>query len=62
MRTVFAADMMAISERILTGAVKPSDRRATRHIMPNEATNAVLVLAKRAKIEVKIRRGLCQQV
>ena len=60
--TVFAADMMAMSERILTGAVKVSERRATRQIIPKEVTNAVLVLAMRANTEVKIRSGLCKRV
>lgn len=60
--TVFAADIIAMSERILTGAVNVSDRRATRQIIPKEATNAVLVLARRARTEVRIRRGLCQRV
>lgn len=60
--TVFAADMIAISERMLTGAVKVSERRATRQIIPKEATNAVLVLARSAKTDVKIKRGLCQWV
>lgn len=60
--TVFAADIIAMSERILTGAVKVSDRRATRQIIPKEATNAVLVLARRASTEVRISRGLCQRV
>ena len=59
-RTVLAADMIAMSESMLTGAVKVSDRRATRQIMPKDATNAVLVLASRASTEVRISKGLCQ--
>ena len=60
--TVFAADMIAMSERMLTGAVKVSDSRATRQTIAKVETKAVLILDISANTEVRIKRGLCQLV
>jgi len=60
--TVFAADMIAMSERMLTGAVKVSDSRATRQTIAKVETKAVLILDISANTEVRINRGLCQLV
>lgn len=60
--TVFAADMIAMSERMLTGAVKVSDSRATRQTIAKVETKAVLILDISANTEVRIKRGLCQRV
>ncbi len=60
--TVFAADIIAMSERMLTGAVKVSDSRATRQTIAKVETKAVLILDISANTEVRIKRGLCQRV
>ena len=60
--TVFAADIIAMSDKMLTGAVNVSDSSATTHTMPNVETKAVLVLDRRANTDVSISSGLCQHV
>ena len=60
--TVLAADIIAMSERMLTGAVKVSDSRATTQIIAKLDTNAVLILDRSANTDVKINRGLCHRV
>ena len=60
--TVFAADMIEMSERMLTGAVNVSDSRAAKQTDANVDTKAVLVLDSNASTEVRIKRGLCQCV
>lgn len=57
-----AADIIAMSERMLTGAVKVSDSRATTQIIAKLDTNAVLILDRSANTDVKINRGLCHRV
>jgi len=54
--------MIAMSERMLTGAVKVSDSRATRQTIAKVETKAVLILDISANTEVRINRGLCQLV
>jgi len=54
--------MIAMSERMLTGAVKVSDSRATRQTIAKVETKAVLILDISANTEVRIKRGLCQRV
>ena len=60
--TVFAADMMAMSDRMLTGAEKASDSSANIQMMGNVLTKAVLVLDKSASTDVKVNRPLCHRV
>ena len=60
--TVFAADMMAMSDRMLTGAEKASESRATVQMIGKVFTKAVLVLDRSANTDVKISKPLCQRV
>ena len=60
--TVLAADMMAMSDRMLTGAEKASHSSATMQMIGNVLTKAVLVLDKSASTDVKINRPLCHCV
>ena len=53
---------MAMSDRMLTGAEKASDNRATIQMIGNVLTKAVLVLDKSASTDVKINRPLCHRV
>lgn len=54
--------MIAMSDKMLTGAEKASDSSATVQMTGNVVTKAVLVLVSNANTEVRISKPLCHFV